>query len=231
MMRKLIIGDIRGDLGLLKKLFDKLQPDERDFVLFLGAYIGPGPDSKGTVDFLLEQKAKFPNTFHFLSGCYERLFKNLLITQGKDQGLSDFWRRSGGVKILSSYNGGVLKWADVGTGVQRIRMEIAIPEPHIKFIEGGTFLYYKDADLPFMACHAGVHPERHEEMKPEDVLFLAADWWKGDWRLPGLDVVFGHTSFVAPLVKPGKIGIDLGCGLGGSLCAVEMFTKQFTVVS
>jgi len=72
-MRKFCIGDIRGDLYLLKKLMDRIGPGENDVMIFLGSYLGPGSDSKGVVEYLLNARKK-PGTWIFLKGCYEFMF-------------------------------------------------------------------------------------------------------------------------------------------------------------
>ena len=40
-------------------------------------------------------------------------------------------------------------------------------------------------------------------------------------------VVFGHTPFARPFVKPDKLGIDTGAVYGGCLTAVELPQETF----
>lgn len=236
-MRKFVVGDIRGDLGLLKKLFDKIGFGESDSVVFLGSYMGPGSDSKGTVDFVLDLKNKYPGKVSCLEGCYEYLFK---FCVGETPSISHaaLWSHMGGKKVFSSYAAKdvsihVLRTGNNGhpTPVKE-EIPLQVPITHIRFIDGLS-QWYEDNVFPYVATHAGGHPILFGgRLETEDqVVFAENDWWKKSWKqIPNKTIIFSHVTFKKPFRGPGKLGIDLGAGLGGKLCAFELFSESFTIV-
>ena len=233
---KWVIGDIRGDLHLFKKLMDKIGPTSSDTVIFLGSYLGPGKDSKGCVQYALDLKKKAPESFLFLRGCYEFMFGRC-IGIGEKSGkkppidVLNLWSKMQGNKVFESYS--MVKTASirlVGGGVEEIPMQI--PADHLELFDGGLSHWYEDETLPFIATHAGYHPSTHGDKQEELTAFTANDWWKNDLAsIPGKQVIFSHVPFKKPFLSKSKIGIDLGCGLGGKLCAFEAYSQTFTEVS
>jgi len=231
--RKFVVGDIRGEIGLMKKLLDKIQPTHQDTVLFLGSYIGPGKDSKATIECLLQLRQQMPGTFYFLRGCYEYVFGLYLSLGKKDRNIRRLWDSMGGRTVLSHYvpNGKPIRILGDHGSVQTLDLPFVIPEQHLKFMENDLHLWYEDTVLPFVACHSGAHPVIFgKQMNNDAAVFGVNRWWEGDLRLPGKEIVFSHVPFREPFQRPGAIGIDLGAGLGGGLCSVEMFSKEFTIV-
>jgi len=72
-MRTLAIGDIHGCLSPLKQLWEVIDPQPEDRIIFMGDYVDRGPDSKGVIDFLIGlQQQDFNLTL--LSGNHEEKF-------------------------------------------------------------------------------------------------------------------------------------------------------------
>ena len=232
MSHKWCIGDIRGDLPLLEKLIDQLSPvPETDFVLFTGSYLGPGPDSKGTIDYLIEFKKKMGGSVNFLVGCYEHMFQAFLALCHTDKTAVNTWMAMGGKKVLESYgkvNGPVR--AQIESKVVSIELQYQIPESHVRFMEQELFTWYYDHTRPVSVFHAGPDMENIQKPDYHKVIFGYDDWWESSWRIPGVDIVFSHIPFKVPFRKPGKVGIDLGAGWGGKLCAYEFISDSFVVV-
>jgi predicted phosphodiesterase len=69
--RKIIfVGDTHGDLEASQKAIKEfLKPGNK--IVFLGDYVDRGPFSKENLDFLLEQKEKFPDQIFLLQGNHE----------------------------------------------------------------------------------------------------------------------------------------------------------------
>jgi hypothetical protein len=234
-MKKYVVGDIRGSLVLLQRLLDRIGPTESDTVLFLGSYLGPGGDSRETLDFILKLRAEHPNNFLFLRGCYEFMFCRCIGDQvaWKD---AELWQKMGGAQVFKSYasDGKVLFFSH---GKQRAAdIELRVPEPHLQFLENLP-QWFVDDTLPFVACHCGTHPGvfgiQGDLVREEESVFSADGWWESDKiRIPGKDIIFSHVPFPKPYVGKGKIGIDLGAGLGvgGKLCAMEMYSHSFHIV-
>lgn len=234
-MRRFIIGDVRGEIGLLKKMMDKLGPCNADFVLFLGSYLGPGPDSKGVIEYLLDMYDRDLDV-HFLKGCYEFMFKFCTETS-PPWNVAKLWTEMGGKKVFNSYASDrqlyILHTGSNGKPEpSKVEIPMVIPERHIRFIEN-LHQWFEDETFPIVACHAGGHPMLYGGKldNEEQAMFGENGWWEQDWRqIPGKTVVFSHVPFKQPFLGKGKLGIDLGAGLGGKLCAYEMVSEQITIV-
>jgi serine/threonine protein phosphatase 1 len=235
MGRKFVIGDICGDLTLLKLLMEKIAPMDTDYFLFTGSYMGPGPDSKGVLDYLIDFKDKYKA--NFLLGCYEALFQEVIgvSESGKPANamLSTLWKQMGGAKVLQSYAKDTDISITMGNGhIERISMPFVIPEPHIRFLQKSLHIWYMDHDSPVVVFHAGPDTSRFQNPRTEVVVMGENGWWESDWHLPEMTIVFSHIPFLKPFRKKGKVGIDLGAGRGGDkLCAYEMLSDETVVVS
>ncbi len=211
MSRKWAIGDIHGCLSKLEDLIGKLDPTPEDTLIFLGDYIDRGADSRGVVDFLLGLSSSVPCIF--LRGNHEDMFLNYLEF-GTNETL---YFANGGVSTLVSYG------AAVGRRSQR-EMVLALPEPHRDFFAS---LRWHFEDQSYIYVHAGVIPQVPFAQQPRDRLIWIRDEFI--FAATGLEkkVIFGHTPFTRPLVKPDKIGIDTGAVYGGSLTALELPQETF----
>jgi predicted phosphodiesterase len=68
--RVIFVGDTHGDLEASQKVIkDYLIPGNK--IVFLGDYVDRGPLSKENLDFLLEQKEKYPDQVFLLQGNHE----------------------------------------------------------------------------------------------------------------------------------------------------------------
>lgn len=233
MPRKFVIGDIRGDLYLLEKLMDKIAPGEHDVLIFLGSYLGPGGDSKGVLDYLLELR-KQPGTYIFLKGCYEYMFLQC-IQEKPSIGKATLWSKMGGNQVFESYSAKkklVVMSPANGHPSEPTAVEIPlhIPEPHIRFMEHNLHGIFTDDVLPFVACHNGFYAGAAGSDIPEEFSVFTPRGWLEDstLRLPGKEIVFSHIPRSEVYMKSGKIDLDLGAGLGGKLCAMEMYNRKFT---
>jgi hypothetical protein len=234
-MRKFCIGDIRGDLYLLQKLLDKIGPTEDDVLVFLGSYLGPGSNSKGVVEYLLKAR-QLPGRWIFLRGCYEYMFGQCIINRPQDSILS-LWSSMGGRKVFESYAAKdkllVMEPAN-GKPAHPVAVEIPllVPEPHIRFIEQEMHLMFSDDLLPFVACHNGYYAGVAGQQIPEELsVFTPRGWCEDNNKiLDGKEIVYSHVPVQNPKLLKGKINIDLGAGLGGKLCAMEMYERKFTIV-
>jgi len=237
---KYLIGDIRGSKGLLMRLIDRIGPTSSDVIIFLGSYLGPGEDSKGVIQYCLDLYRGSPDTYLFLTGCYEMMFKTCIETKPPIEKVR-LWNSMGGDKVFSSYRNpheSIVLTASLPAkhngkpSPQAIHIPMIIPRDHLMFIEHHLHQWFEDKTLPFVATHAGYHPVLFGSAEKEDeVVFARNEWWKNEkLRIPGKEIVFSHVPFPKPYQKHGKIGIDLGAGLGGKLCALEMYERKFTIV-
>lgn len=232
-MRKFLIGDIRGDITLFQALLDKIGPGESDTLIFLGSYLGPGNDSKAVLELAIGLK-RHPGAFIFLRGCYEYMFLRC-IGDRVIWGDAQMWQQMGGEKVFQSYSiedKRILVMRH--EKAQAIDMPLVIPEPHMRFLEHDCHQWFEDDTLPFVATHCGTHPGVFGIKSVGDEresVFSAHGWWQNNKiRIPGRDIVFSHVPFKKPFIGKGKVGIDLGAGLGGKLCAYEAYSQNFTIV-
>lgn len=208
------IGDIHGNLDLLERLMEKLQPDlTRDQLIFMGDYIDRGPRSQGVVDYVLRLKSLAPpEQVVCLKGNHEAMFLNFL--QGRDVELFQF---NGGLSTIRDY------WGEDWEKLEKL----VLPPDHRRFFEELP-LYYETPDYIFV--HGGLHPGVPlTEQGEEDLL-----WIRGDFIASmedfGKKVIFGHTPFRQPLVMPNKIGIDTGAAYGNRLTCLRLPAEEFISV-
>lgn len=215
-----LIGDIHGCLSELDALLAKLPRNAR--LIFLGDYIDRGPDSRGTIERLLQEKHRSI----FLRGNHEQM-------------LFDYFHNPnnpGTLLWLRSVNGGPQTLASYGLGPDAVYADL--PKTHRDFIENLPLYYEADH---FIAVHAGVRVEKNSmvEQEPNDLLFIRMNWINNEAAWPGKHVVYGHTPARYLLgrerqheIISGKksTGIDTGCVYGGSLTALNMVTREVVQV-
>jgi len=209
------IGDIHGNLDLLERLMDHLQPDlNRDQLVFMGDYIDRGLHSKGVVDYVLRLRRRPPpEQVICLKGNHEAMFLNFL--QGED---IELFLVNGGVSTIRDYWGD--DWEDPD--------DLVLPLDHRRFFEE-LRLYYETDNYLFV--HGGLKPGVPlTEQSEEDLL-----WIRGDFIVSmedfGKKVIFGHTPFSRPLVMPNKIGIDTGAAYGNLLTCLKLPEEKFISVA
>jgi serine/threonine protein phosphatase 1 len=207
------IGDIHGCVLTVKKLLEDLLIEHKDrkFV-FVGDYIDRGPDSKKTIEYLIE----FSKTYAcvFLRGNHEQMLLDFQNGEPLEQ-----WQRNGGKTTYMNY--------------LNEKKKFELPYQHFHFLQN-TRLFFESKDFFFV--HAGVDPELSiEESKMNKNLHYDFLWTRehlhesNNWVKT---VVFGHTPVSEPINKQNMIGIDTGCvfkhlpGLG-RLTAVLLPEKVF----
>lgn len=167
------VGDIHGCLTALKTLFDQLELKEDDQVVFLGDYVDRGPDAKGVLDFLIENKKR--HQFHFIKGNHEIMMFN--ARNGQED--LRYWLYFGGDAVLDSY------------GVK--------DDPDWEEVIGTEHWWFLERCLPtltigeYIFVHAGLEAGFDLEDQDEDTLF-----WK-KFVVPEKysnehTVICGHTS-------------------------------------
>ena len=189
------IGDLHGEVTLLRRLLAALPLRDRDTLVFLGDYLNRGEDSAATVA-ALRALACTHRACIFLRGNHE------------DAWLS-YWD---GVRFtrVPEIGGAAKAWADFGG---------AIPVEVGQWL-AGTVIEYEDEHACYV--HAGVLPGRpvwrtpglHKLWGAKGFLESSYDW--------GKPVVFGHWQQSEPLIQPNKIGIDTGAYRTGILTAVRL---------
>ncbi|BDD03989.1 metallophosphoesterase family protein [Aureibacter tunicatorum] len=167
------IGDIHGSLRALKTIFKQgiIQTDDK--VVFLGDYIDRGPDSKGVIDWLINNQKN--HDFEFILGNHEIMMKAAKMSPVR---LKE-WLHFGGANTLESYHiNNTENWMDI------------ISPSHWDFIDSCLdYLEIKD----FIFIHAGLEAGKNLNEQNKHHLF-----WKKYENPKAYNstktVICGHTS-------------------------------------
>lgn len=193
--RIIAVGDIHGCLFSLKKLIEKVSPEDNDQLVFLGDLIDRGNHSVAVIEYLLELKTRV--SCYFIMGNHELMY---LEYREKQNALR--WPNNSVLKILRSRN----------------RPEsFNLSEKHLDFLS--TFRYFIETESYFFT-HGGLDPElsvrdnlryyQQEEFCWQRVHMRTTfreslfDKWEKT-------VVCAHTPVSVPVMTERLIAIDTGC--------------------
>lgn len=213
------IGDIHGQLSLLKKMLSTLPLIDSDTLIFLGDYIDRGEDSKGVIDYLLEYD--YPCSVIFLRGNHEDLFLDAAAERYPKFQNTMMWLRNGGTTTVKSYDPDT---EDLWSNFDLHK----IPVAHVVFFKS-LLNYYETNDYIFV--HAGCDPLMPLiNQDPEKMRWVRYSFINDNTSWPKR-VIFGHTiQRNGPLIMPNKIGIDTGAFSRDALTAVELPSCRFYTV-
>lgn len=203
-----VIGDVHGQASLLDSLLDRLDPAL--MVVLVGDCIDRGEHSAR----VLRTLSVRPRT-RCLRGNHEAMLQAFLEDPQKQ---GPRWLRQGGLQTLASFGiAGVTpsttgsRLDDAATqlrhamGEDLIRWLAALPD---RYISGNVAV-----------VHAGADPGT--DLVKQDSATLI--WGHADFlrqpRRDGIWVVHGHTIVPAPSVRDGRIAIDTGAYVTGTLTA------------
>jgi len=188
------IGDLHGEVTLLRRLLTLLPVQAGDTLVFLGDYLDRGEDSAATIA-LLQDLARAHQCV-FLRGNHE------------DAWLSEW---TGTCFSRPPAIGGSRKaWKDFG-GKPPIELGRWLEETRIDYED--EYAFY---------VHAGVVPGRpFSRTPPLQKLWGAGGFMETDYDW-GKPVVFGHWHVPEPMIKPNKVGVDTHAYETGVLTAVRM---------
>lgn len=235
------VGAIHGDAVRLAALHDELavrfQPPG-DRLVYLGNYLGRGPDVMGTVEELLDFRCRllalpgmFASDHVFLRGAQEEMWQKLLQLQFavNPREVLDWMLAQGLGATLEAYGLPVaagLAAARDGTlslsrWTARIRAGLAARPGHRDMLSALRRAAYDDQSR-VLFVHAGLDPARP--------LSTQADrfWWGspgfGSWDAPYAGfrrVIRGYDPSHGGVAEtPYAVTADGGCGFGGPLVAL-----------
>jgi serine/threonine protein phosphatase 1 len=193
------IGDIHGEVTLLRRLLVLLPFREEDTLVFLGDYLDRGEDSVATILALRELKRSHSRCV-FLRGNHEEAW----LDCWDGASFSHPPDIAGALKVWDDCDGSVP--FVVGDWLEETRID------------------YEDEHAYYV--HAALLPGRSISRTADFYKiwgvggFLESTY---DWGKP---VVFGHWNMPEPLVQPNKIGIDTGAFRRGRLTAVRLPDRQ-----
>ncbi|MBK7395762.1 MAG: metallophosphoesterase [Myxococcales bacterium] len=221
-----VLGDLHGRLDLLDRLLPRLA--DRALVV-IGDVVDRGPDTRGTIDRLLERGAVG------VRGNHEEWVR--AFVRGEELDPFAILPKMGGLATLRSYGA-------IGDTVQELEGQAwRIPEAHRRFL--GALAIAARLDVPgqsYWLIHAGVPAHVSFEGVPFDgivpwlVEHHAQDllWSKNDPEMcPPIDrpVIMGHRPRVDPLDTGDVLAIDTGAGsTDGRLTALLLPERAFVTV-
>jgi serine/threonine protein phosphatase 1 len=189
------IGDLHGEVTLLRQLLADLPYQPEDTLVFLGDYMDRGEDSIELIRYLRDEAGQHEACV-FLRGNHE-----------------DAW--------LAEWDGAVFTRPPLIDGALEVWDDA---DGHIPFEVGffleGTRIEYEDEYAYY--AHAGARPGVPFGKSSGLIkLWGAPDFLTSpyDWGKP---VVFGHWRLDHPLIEPHKIGVDTGAYKTGVLTAVRL---------
>ncbi|MGH7739582.1 MAG: metallophosphoesterase family protein [bacterium] len=211
------IGDIHGCLKALRGLLKQLPVKPEDELIFLGDYIDRGPDSKGVLDYLIQEQK--PN-WRFLRGNHEQMMLDWLDTPNSTAASN--WLLNGGHQTLQSYVSQE-KLDEVRGEDVHVLLRDHIPSAHVEFLNASN-LSYETPDYYF--CHAGVNLDKPlAAQEADDLLWIRRKFLLDPRPTPKL-VVHGHTPVEKVDLNRDRINLDTGCVYGGALTALVLPGKK-----
>jgi serine/threonine protein phosphatase 1 len=209
-MRTLAIGDIHGATLQLDALLAAVDPQPTDWLIFLGDYVDRGPDSRGTIERLMQLQST--HEVVCLRGNHELMMTRAKTSESKRRE----WLSVGGAQCLASYS------PMLGTPGKFEH----IPRTHWDFLNTQLVDWLETETHIF--AHAGVDPDR--PMKEQTELAIFWEFLTGPIQhMSGKTVIVGHTS-----QKSGQI-LDFGCTIcidthayaGGNLTCLDVNTGHY----
>ncbi len=235
-MRAYAIGDIHGRTNLLRAAHARIDADRARTgdadapVVHLGDLVDRGPDSRGTVSFVIDGIGS-GKPWLVVKGNHDHMF-SLFMKDPKahDPGLrSDFaWihPRLGGLTTLASY--GVPRPETLGLAALHAAARDCVPAAHIAFIDALP-LSYAAAGAFFV--HAGIRPGvALDRQSAQDMMWIRRDF-HNDTRDHGALIVHGHTPVEAAMHYGNRVNLDTGAAFGGPLTAAVIEDGTVSVLT
>lgn len=206
------VGDVHGSAEKLRALHRAIaadlaaRPVPAALVIHLGDYLNGGPDSAAVLARLRGDPIGAARTINLI-GDHEQM---LLEAIAGDRAAATDWLHAGGAAAL-------LSWG-LDPATPREQWAERLPRDDIAFLQS-LVLSHREGDYLFV--HAGIRPSvALTEQTRDDLLRIRQPFLDTEQDL-GVVVVHGHSATGLPTIRPNRIGIDTGAGLGGTLtCAV-----------
>jgi len=235
----IVVGDVHGCSGELQEMVEVLARDgflsSGSHLVFLGDYVDRGPDSRGTIEYLLRLRNDHDCTF--LLGNHDQTFLWHLASSGGLQPVN------GEFETVVSYGEGTIARQDLeeflrcaGPGVslgeacrgagrrKDSDARFNIPDSHLEFLN--NLLPYHDSGRAFVS-HGGVKSEfgtLEAALRPEARQRILTAHGEPDayLRVPGKLQVIGHKKRQDLVMTDWVCMIDTGVAMGNFLSALVM---------
>lgn len=215
--RKMVLGDIHGELEKLESVFHASSFDfTNDLLIQIGDICDRGSSSYEVVELL-----KKCNKLILIEGNHDQWLKNF-IKSGK-RAMDDLWMQQGGMTTLESYAKHGLK-PTVHEAFYAKQVPYYIDENNNCFVHGGFNRHYTIAsqDMEELAWDRDLVQEMMITSPGEKL--QTADNFN--------HVYIGHTPTIywnesKPIVRAGITNIDTGAGKAGKLSMMNVDTGEY----
>ena len=220
-MRTIAIGDIHGCDTALAGLLDAIAPAFDDTLVFLGDYVDRGPNSKATIQRLIDLKSDCQTVF--VRGNHD------IVMQQWCEGRLDrsVWETIGGGATLHSYSPVTNPLASDFAEVSPLE----IPASHVQFLRDCV-------DYHQTETHVFVHANYNSSIAIESTSLECLHWCHLRWPLPkphqsGKIVILGHTPQTNGRIADfgHLVCIDTFCFGGGHLTAYDVDRRSVLQVN
>ena len=214
------ITDIHGCAHLLDQMLRVIDADvahsrpRHAIEVFMGDYIDRGPDSRSTLDLLIERSQR--GNVVFLKGNHEAFLDDVF----RDPARMSNWLQVGGLETLMSYglSPSVNPDGDEQRELMRELSEV-MPARHRDFLRR-LRLSFSCGDFFFV--HAGVRPGiRLADQREEDLLWIREDFLQCKNRFSKY-IVHGHTPVRSAEILANRANIDTGAYATGNLTLLSI---------
>jgi serine/threonine protein phosphatase 1 len=234
-MKIYAIGDIHGQLDLLKSAHDLIAKDTAQTggvtqVVHVGDLVDRGPDCRGVIDYLMAGIANGQNWL-VLKGNHDRLFTRFLdapLAHDDRMKREYSWLhpRIGGAATLASY--GVANASDRPIAPVHAEALEMVPPSHRQFLETLP-TWHQSGDLVF--AHAGIRPGIAMADQTEGDLLWIRHEFLDDARDHGALIIHGHTVVEIATHYGNRVNIDTGAAYGGPLTTVVIENAEVSVLT
>lgn len=187
-------------------------------IVFLGDYIDRGPDSLQVIDLAIKGLVGFECVF--LKGNHEQLLIDAMNSD--ERSIWNNWMSAGGEVTLKSFGYDLFK-----NRYDSNLLKELLGDNRVDWLNELLTIY----PLEEIVCvHAGLNPGVPiSEQNDKDMLWIRKRFLDSDYDF-GVGVVHGHTPHDRPVVKPNRICLDTGAGMGGALTALVVDKPWMEIV-
>ena len=200
-MRTFAIGDIHGCLAPLKLLWETIDAQADDRIIFMGDYVDRGPESKGVIDFLIKLKERGLNLI-FLSGNHEEKFFLSEMDMTDRAHWLDAW---GGGETLASYGPGGFD---------------DVPASHWEFLRKAQAYFETDT-------HVFVHANLEADAPLDEQLpftLIHKKFGSPEPHMSGKTMICGHTA------QKSHVPLNIGREISGPCAHRSSFFQTYVVL-
>lgn len=221
------ISDIHGCAHLLQPMLRVIDADVAQsrpryaIEVFMGDYIDRGPDTRSTLDVLVERSRR--GNAVFLKGNHEAF----LVRVFEDPSLFENWIAVGGTQTLMSYGLAPpdLKRSEPASILRDLIR--AMPTEHLEFLDN-LRLSFSCGDFFFV--HAGVRPGVPlAEQTERDLLWIREEFLQSEEQF-GKYIVHGHTPVRSAEFLTNRVNIDTGAYATGNLTLMSIQGSRMLAV-